>query len=134
MPAQPAGIMSHEAESLAPACSASRQRSTASEDLRVKVVRSIYVPNIFSPDGDGVNDIFLIHSKNPLTISYWQIFDRWGSLVFERHDIKTDDEANGWNPISLGRHLAAGVYTWIAEIKYPDGKKEKLIGDVTLLH
>ena len=107
---------------------------TASEDLRVKVVRSIYVPNIFSPDGDGVNDIFLIHSKNPLTISYWQIFDRWGSLVFERHDIKTDDEANGWNPISLGRHLAAGVYTWIAEIKYPDGKKEKLIGDVTLLH
>jgi len=106
---------------------------TAADDIKIAVLRSIYVPNVFSPNGDGENDVFFIQTKNPLLLSYWQIFDRWGSLVFARQQVASNDPAQGWDPLRQNRSLAAGVYTWIAELVYPDGRTEALRGDVTIV-
>jgi gliding motility-associated-like protein len=106
---------------------------TATDSRVLDVLRDIYVPNVFSPNGDGANEYFLIQSKNSLQIITWQIFDRWGSLVFERNHVETNDIASAWNPQVQEKELPVGVYTWIAEIGYPDGRTENLKGDVTVV-
>jgi hypothetical protein len=106
---------------------------TATDSRVLEVQRDIYVPNVFTPDGDGNNDLFLIYAKNQLQIDYFQIFDRWGSLVFERNKIQTNDESNAWNPQGQEKEFPIGVYTWIAEVLYPDGRREPMKGNVTLV-
>lgn len=106
---------------------------TATDELIIDVERDLYVPNVFTPDGDGNNDLFLIYAKNQLQVVFFQIFDRWGSLVFERNQIQTNDESNAWNPQGQEKEFPIGVYTWIAEVLYPDGRREPLKGNVTLV-
>jgi gliding motility-associated-like protein len=72
----------------------------------------ITVPNIFTPNGDGVNDrieIFLSSTLNNEIYSY-RIFNRWGSLVFE-----TNDNREGWDGTFRGRNLPDGVYIYVVE-------------------
>jgi len=57
-----------------------------------------------------------------------QIFNRWGVLIFESHDIHTP-----WNGYYQGELCPQGVYVWYCEGKYSNGKPFKLVGNVTLL-
>jgi gliding motility-associated-like protein len=71
----------------------------------------IFVPNAFSPNGDGINDIFYVVQFNPLISIYIQIWSRWGELLFEANDLTT-----GWNgEIS---EAAAEVGAYIRVITY----------------
>lgn len=93
----------------------------------------VYVPNVFTPDGDGLNDIFKASANCPLETFHLMIFNRWGNLIFESHDIN-----RGWNGHSGNESFSAshGIYIYI--IKYTqrlEGLRipEELTGHITLL-
>ncbi len=93
-----------------------------------------YIPNVFSPNGDGINDRFYIQSSEcVIHIKYLRVFDRWGELVFERKDFSPNVEALGWDGSFMGKAMNANVFVWVAEIEFPDGAVLLKKGDVSLL-
>jgi gliding motility-associated-like protein len=89
----------------------------------------VYVPNVFSPNGDGVNDVFKIYTYDEgVKQTTFRIHDRWGQLVFETADI-----AAGWNGTLNGKELSNDLYVYSVYIIYLDGDSYKQKGSVTLL-
>ena len=100
--------------------------------VRVDRSRNIFVPNVFSPNGDNINDRFYVQGKRDENIRKFQIFDRWGGLLYEATDIKANDPIPGWNGRVNGKFANIGVYVWVAEIAFLDAT-EVLSGDVTII-
>lgn len=97
--------------------------------------RRIYFPNAFSPDGNGVNDVFMIFGDVPNVqqIRRFAVFDRWGNLILERTDLQPNDEGSGWDGTFRGDLLPQGVYVYMAEVAFLDGEVLTYSGDVMLL-
>jgi len=109
---------------------------TASDAITITVdnTRQIFIPNAFSPDGDGYNDYFFINAGVDVEIiQSLSIFDRWGGVVFSNNDISPNDFEKGWNGFAKGKEALEGVYIYVAEILFIDGKVETFSGDVTLV-
>ncbi len=96
---------------------------------------NVFIPNVFSPNGDGNNDIFSIFSdlKSIERVRSFQIYNRWGEVVYEAYDFPTNNPAYGWDGIFRGELMNPGVFVYYAEIEYIDGRVELLKGDVTLM-
>jgi gliding motility-associated-like protein len=92
---------------------------------------SLYVPNAFTPDDNGTNDVFLPVGigMNPDKFEMW-IFDRWGNMIFY-----TDDMSRGWDGRVNGGADIAQIDTYVWKIKATDmlDKKHDLIGKVSLV-
>ncbi|MBK9106417.1 MAG: gliding motility-associated C-terminal domain-containing protein [Saprospiraceae bacterium] len=91
-----------------------------------------FIPNIFSPNGDGINDVFTIsmHDSESFSFEIW-IYDRWGNTVF--HSMEPDFE---WKGDFNGRQLAPGVYAYLIKTERQDNSvvvSKKLKGDITLV-
>ena len=88
----------------------------------------VYVPNAFSPNGDGVND-FLSPSfdQDRYTLTTFSIYDRWGNNVLECSDLCE------WDGTSNGDALTPGVYVYMLVLDDVEGGQSTLSGDVTLL-
>jgi gliding motility-associated-like protein len=94
----------------------------------------IYIPNAFSPNNDGHNDVFMIFSGNDVTrIHYLRIFDRWGEKVFEARDFRPNDPSRGWDGRHRGRFMNPAVFVYVAEVEFIDGSVKLYKGDVTLM-
>ena len=108
----------------------------ATDTLRIFFNTSIplYVPNVFSPNGDGNND-FLMLSAGPgiLSLETFQIFDRWGGQVYSQDNIPAGPEVAGWDGSYQGDRLSPGVYTWLAQVRLADGSSLVRSGNITLL-
>ncbi len=108
--------------------------AAASVRVRVELSRDVYLPNAFSPNGDGVNDFFLVGLKNPATIvEHLQVFDRWGNLLFESRGFPVSDPNHGWNGTEAGKGLRPGVYVYTLQLRFIDGGTARYSGDVNLL-
>lgn len=96
---------------------------------------SVFVPNAFSPNEDGINDVLTVFAAetNINRIRSFQIFDRWGSSVFYAEDFRPNDPAVGWDGKFRGQYLNPAVFAWIAEIELSDGSIEILKGDVAIV-
>ncbi|MFN8303218.1 MAG: gliding motility-associated C-terminal domain-containing protein [Saprospiraceae bacterium] len=107
---------------------------TASAPVQVRVNRqkSIYAPNIFSPNGDGTNDTFKIFGKGVTDIRNLAVFDRWGNQVFFTEHLDPISEDGGWNGTFRGADLNPGVFVWQAVVEFLDGEILVFAGDVTL--
>ncbi len=109
---------------------------TASDDIHIFVDRrrKVYIPNAFSPNGDGVNDTFVIYGDERVrSIKHLMVFDRWGELVFDRKDMALNDPAVGWNGQLNGRLMQPAVFVYMAEIEFIDGTTEVFEGDIVLI-
>jgi gliding motility-associated-like protein len=97
--------------------------------------REIFIPNIFSPNGDGINDQFFIssHPEAITNIPFLRVYDRWGGLVFERMGLLPNLPSDGWDGKVGGELLNPGVFAWVAEVEYADGLRQTLFGDVSLV-
>lgn len=101
--------------------------------LRIRDNR-IFVPNVFSPNGDGINDFFTIYGSSDVKeIMYLNIYDRWGELVFSKTNFPHSQENEGWDGTFGGQKLNPGVYVYSAEVRLLNKKIEKIIGELTLL-
>jgi gliding motility-associated-like protein len=97
------------------------------KDSVLVVVRNP-IPNAFTPNGDGINDVFRIYGTDVdyITKYNFQIFDRWGQMIFSTNDI-----TQGWDGRMNGQYCPAGIYVW--EIFYEDSKKTKVTNRGTVM-
>jgi gliding motility-associated-like protein len=102
---------------------------TASGEVTISVFKTLRMPGAFTPNGDGNNDIFRIPPSEPLKISAFSIYGRWGTRVFY-----TSNSAVGWDGTAGGQPLPTGTYVWV--IDYQDlltGKNAEAKGTVVLM-
>ena len=95
----------------------------ANINLLIAKSTDFYMPNVFSPNGDGRNDRFTIF-VNPQKISRIQqllIFDRYGSLIFERTDFLPNYMALGWDGRFKGEEMPSGSYAFFVVLERVDG-------------
>lgn len=97
--------------------------------------RKVFIPNAFSPDGNGLNDYLTIFADDASvrSIPSLKVFNRWGDLVFEKEDLLPNVETEGWNGYFNNKKMQSGVYIYIAEIEFIDGETEIFKGDITLM-
>ena len=88
----------------------------------------ITMPNAFSPNSDGDNDIFRILAAGFKKLNYFKIYDRWGEEVFFTNYFR-----RGWDGTYKGRDCEMGTYFWIISAIDIDNKEKTIKGDVTLL-
>lgn len=110
-----------------------------SEQVTVDVLSTcdsgtIFVPNTFTPNGDGINDVFMIRGSGIIKIDYFRVFNRWGDLLFDEENGVPNDKQYGWNGTDRnGGKLNDGVYVYIYEVECINKDKFTGKGNVTLL-
>ena len=87
----------------------------------------VFIPNSFTPNGDGINDVFLVRS-DILEECYFAVYDRWGEKIFE-----TYDQTIGWDGTFKQKNCQTGVYDYYFKGKCKDGDETELKGNVTLI-
>lgn len=91
----------------------------------------IYLPNVFSPNFDGINDVFKVYGTDIIEM-HLQVLDRWGGLVFE-----TRNPMEGWDGTTKGKKLSPGIYVWHLSLTGYNGDgivyEEVISGVVTLV-
>lgn len=90
-------------------------------------VSIVFIPNIFSPNSDGQNDVMFVRGKNIYSIEFL-IYDRWGEQVFETSNINI-----GWNGKYKNKDCEPGVYVYVANISFTNGESVLKKGNVTLV-
>lgn len=101
---------------------------TATLHVDIEEQQPVFIPNSFSPNGDGNNDMFMIYGQGIKTVAL-KIFNRWGELVFE-----SDNQFNGWDGTYKGVLQNPAVYTYTAQITFLNDKKISKNGSITILH
>jgi gliding motility-associated-like protein len=104
----------------------------ATDSLTITLERPLYQPTGFSPNGDGVNDCFQIFAGGRISSHRLEVYDRWGGQVFSGPGGEGSC-ATGWDGQVNGQPAPTGVYTYLAELTFPDGSTEQLQGVFTLL-
>ncbi len=107
------------------------------DDMQIFVDRSseMYVPNVFSPNDDQINDLFLISSRQyAQEITLIEIFDRWGNLVFRDEHFQANDTEHAWNGKWNGQPLNPGVFVYKITFQSPDGQLQVRFGNVTIVN
>lgn len=94
----------------------------------------VYIPNAFSPNGDGANDVFMIYSNRSIEkVIVLEIFDRWGEKVFRQENFNPNDPIFGWNGTIHGQLMNPGVFVYKTVIRFYGGAEVPFEGDVTLV-
>ncbi|MEM1122409.1 MAG: gliding motility-associated C-terminal domain-containing protein [Bacteroidota bacterium] len=102
-------------------------------NITVNKEQGIYIPNVFSPNLDGINDEFYIMGRGFAEVIIFQIYDRWGTLVFEQNGGAINDANMGWKGLVDRDQADSGVYSYYAKLRYLDEIEEQFFGDVTLV-
>lgn len=99
--------------------------------LEVEQIR-MYIPNIFSADNDGVNDRFRIFPSMEIDVLSFQVFDRWGNMVFNAENFNTADDIS-WDGTFNNELLNSDVFVYRIEYIDPAGEALQFYGSVTLV-
>jgi len=105
------------------------------DEIRIRVRdKNIYAPNTFSPNGDGVNDVFILYGPDEtVRIRSLEIYDRWGAQLFHAENIPLNNPNNGWNGEFNGQKIIPGVYVYLATVVFDDGSVSGFHGEITLV-
>ena len=96
----------------------------------IKISESeLTIPNAFSPNGDGINDVFKVKYKSLVRFNAY-VFNRWGQQLYQWNLANIDD---GWDGTYKGRQVKDGVYFIVVEAEGSDGRKYKIKGDINIL-
>ncbi|MEO0733180.1 MAG: gliding motility-associated C-terminal domain-containing protein, partial [Bacteroidota bacterium] len=103
-------------------------------DVDFENCRKIYLPNAFSPDGNGINDTWFPHEGGDVTaIHRLTIFGRWGEQLYEQFDLEPNRADLGWNGRHNGRAMPTGTYVWVLDASYRDGGRAVTQGSLQLV-
>jgi gliding motility-associated-like protein len=95
--------------------------------------RVVAVPTGFTPNGDTNNDFLIVHGRAGTMVQYFQVYDRWGELLYEARDFEVNDATAGWDGTYKGEMVNSGVYVWQLVVTYEDGMEESYFGETTLI-
>ncbi len=101
--------------------------------VHVKKTRRVLVPTGFSPNESALNDLLVVHGKSGTMIKLFQVFDRWGELMYQDIDIPINEPTRGWDGTFKSKDMPPGVYVWYLEAEYEDGMTESYKGETTLI-
>ncbi len=101
---------------------------TSFDNVTVYVKEAITIPTTFTPNNDGINDVFEIVGIENYPNCFIQIFDRWGQEVFQKAGYSY---SKAWNGLFNGRELSPGTYFYSLELK--DSEKKTYKGSITLV-
>ncbi len=104
--------------------------------VRVRVVdrKRIYVPNVFSPNGDGENDLLSVSFGGEVEeVVLAAIYDRWGGLVVSRRGLAASAETVIWDGKWQGKDAQSGVYALVLTVRLKNGETVQVAKDVTLV-
>ncbi len=107
--------------------------ATSSIIIYLDLNHGIYIPNAFSPNGDGQNDYFTAYAgDNVHHIKTLTVVDRWGNVLFSKSELTAGHETEGWNGTFKGQKVKPGVYVYQIEVQFTDGATETIFGDITI--
>ena len=95
--------------------------------------KNFFLPNTFSPNGDGVNDYFYPRGSSIDKIQSMRIFNRWGELVFEKRNFAVNSQSDGWNGTFRGKPANGDVYVYIIEFVCENATVLSSKGNVALI-
>ncbi len=103
--------------------------------VRINNDIQVYVPNAFSPNEDGFNERLTVYAETTAIqqINSFQVFDRWGALVFQNQNFLPNDFQEGWDGLIHNKLAPVGVYVYTLEVELINGEKRMISGDITLL-
>jgi gliding motility-associated-like protein len=109
-------------------------RNSASVDIIVICKNAnVFVPNTFSPNGDGSNDVFYPRGHGINRVKSLRIYNRWGEMVFDKNDFPINDPSSGWDGTYKGRKPVADVYVYQVEIYCDNGDIIHFDGNISLI-
>ena len=94
---------------------------------------NIFIPNTFSPNGSGANDVFYPRGSGIFTIKLLRIFNRWGEVVFEKMNFSPNDATAGWDGTVKGKKVNSDVFVYTAEVFCENNTSIILNGNIALL-
>ncbi len=98
------------------------------------VCDALYIPNAFTPDFDGINDEFALYSDNDVKqVLQFEIYDRWGTLIFSKSGVVEDLRDFKWDGTYQGKIAPAGVYVYVVDVILKDDSVQLFKGDLTLI-
>ena len=109
---------------------------TATSSLRITVNFNpqIMAPNIFSPNGDRVNELFNLYGNAAVAgIDELRVYDRWGNLVYLGENLMASDRDQGWDGTMNGTPVTPGVYTWMGKVRFINDEIIPFGGDITVI-
>jgi gliding motility-associated-like protein len=109
---------------------------TAFDEVLIRILkrRPIYIPNVFTPNGDGVNDWFTVFGNQAaVRVKSLRVFNRWGGLMYEGFDLPLNAERLGWDGTFNKKELDPDVFVYMAVVQFIDGEEVLFKGDVTIL-
>jgi large repetitive protein len=104
--------------------------------VRVMKERRIFVPNIFTPNSDGQNDVLVVHGGTGVEeILQFKVFDRWGALMFSANNFPPNSTSteHAWDGWYKGRELEPNTFVYFIEVLFSDGLTNIYEGDVFLM-
>ncbi|MEM1217035.1 MAG: gliding motility-associated C-terminal domain-containing protein, partial [Bacteroidota bacterium] len=106
----------------------------ASTQIVVDQSVKYFIPNVFSPNEDGVNDVFSVFGDDLLErVISMEIYDRWGGQVYQASNLPVNDATAGWDGRYRGELAQAGIYVYILRLQTKVGEVISTSGDVMLL-
>ncbi|MBC7936798.1 MAG: PKD domain-containing protein [Rhizobacter sp.] len=108
----------------------------ASDKVSVFVIcngANVFIPNTFSPNGDGANDLFFPRGTGLFKIKSFRLFNRWGEMIFEKSSFNANDPAFGWDGTYKGVKLGADVFVYMIDIMCDNFSVLTYKGNVALI-
>jgi gliding motility-associated-like protein len=89
----------------------------------------LLIPTAFSPNGDGINDVFkVVKHLNVKTLNYFEVYNRWGEKIFS-----TTNLDQGWDGSFKGKECPQGEYVWQIQMSLSNGQTRNLKGILLLI-
>lgn len=88
----------------------------------------VFIPNTFTPNGDGLNDLLYVRGIGLRRLEYFRIFDRWGGLVFETNELNTP-----WDGNINGKQADLATYVYVVKGECSNGETIQKSGNITLV-
>jgi len=93
----------------------------------------VEVPTAFTPDGDSMNDLLVVFGTPATEVLTFNIYDRWGELIYHDQNFETNNTQRGWDGTFRGQDVDPGTYLWSANFLQMNGEETKQSGSVTLI-
>ena len=109
---------------------------TATDKVNVNIIcndANVYLPNTFSPNKDGINDVFYVRGTGLFNISSFKVFNRWGQVVFQKNGGNANNPLDGWDGNLNGVPLQPDVYVYLIEVVCSNNSTFPFKGNISLI-
>jgi gliding motility-associated-like protein len=93
----------------------------------------VFIPNAFSPDGDGVNDVFYVMGSGVKIVKSFMIFNRWGELLFQKENFVPNNPSTGWDGTIRGKKGSPEVYVYVCTVLCENDIQYSYKGNVAII-